>query len=226
MLKKVPVALCLLSSAFLIGTPVLRVDASPIAPAVVAQQTAPTPKLTLADMPSGFQELPPEIASQLLSQLTAFAPQLAQANLKPEDLFAFVNPENLQVVVGITGNIAESTQQASFDAALQEIQKPESQRAVIDNVRKLAQSNPALQGLEIVDYKTLPLSVATTSTGLSLTMKVQNIPLKMEMAIFRRNNVMAFTAVGYPTDQTPRIGLTEVAQKLDGRITGTPAAMR
>lgn len=221
MLKKVASIITLLSSAIVISSYSQAAIATPATPDIIPQaiaqtQTASTAKLTLEDLPPGFQELPPQFATFLAAQLDAFKPQMAAANIQPENFFAFFNRQNLEIVMGVTGNIP-TQQQVNFDATLQKVQQPEVQQELISKVQ---QRLKAFGMIEFVEYKALPDvdNLANASSGLRVGLNIQGQPLQMDVAGFRRNSVGAFTAVIYLNQKTPTLSLKEVADKLDNRI--------
>ncbi|HEY9873336.1 MAG TPA: hypothetical protein V6D12_07855 [Candidatus Obscuribacterales bacterium] len=229
MAKKVLLTISLLIGVMLAGSPaqaaltpgVTQPSIRAIAPQLVAEQMAASNvKLTLEDLPPGFQALPPGVANQIASKLDAFKQQLALANVKPEDLSAFVNPETFQVVIGFTGDLAKQQDQASFDASLQQLQKPAVQEQMISLLRKQLKS---FGGVEVQKYNTLSdlNKLANASTGFTLNLAVLGQPARMDLAIFRRNTVGAFTAVMNLNDQSSTLTVGDVARKLDSKIVKT-----
>jgi hypothetical protein len=220
MANKASLTFSLLAGAILAASPSLPIFAAP-APAPTIQQPAqPTSsavKLTVEDLPPGFQELPPEVTAQIATRLEAFRKQLAQANIKPEDFFAFINPETFQLVMGVTGELPDQAAQTKFDNNVQQFQKPEVQQQLLS---QLQASLKSFKGIEVLDYKPLPAlnNVANASTGFSLGLKMQDQPLQIDMATFRRNRAAAFTAVMYMNGETPQVGVKDLATKLDNRI--------
>lgn len=190
---------------------------------MAAEQPAATAALTLQDLPSGFTELPPEIAASLSSRLEMLSQQLGQGKMKPENFFAFVNPTNFQIVLGFTSKIPNQPEQESFDANLQQLQKPEVQQQMLSQLQERVKK---LGDIKVTEYKTLPEmnSVANASTGITMALEMKGQPLRLDCAAFRRNSVGAFTAVMYPNGEQPKLALGEVARKLDGRIVQIPAS--
>lgn len=231
-MPKNPLSLCLLTSTLWFGASIATIAQAPIPePAQEAPAQAPTPapassniKLTLEDLPAGFQELPPEVAAAIASNLEVLRQQLTQANIKPENFFAFVNQENFQIVLGFTGNMPSEPDRANFDASLQEMQNPEAQQKMLSLLRERLKG---YQGLEVVEYKSLPElnSLGNASSGMSLALKLQQQPVRMDVAAFRRNRVGALTAVIYANGKQPLVPVGDVVRKLDGRILqASPAA--
>jgi hypothetical protein len=181
------------------------------------QSVSTTATLTLEDLPPGFTELPPELATQVASRLDILRQQLGQGNLKPENFFTFVNPQNFQIVLGFTGKLPNKPEQASFDSSLQQLQQAEAQQQMLS---QLQEKLKAFGEIKVTDSGTLPglNDVANASTGLTLGLEMQGQPLRMDLAAFRRNTVGAFTAVMYAKGGQPAVAVGDVARKLDGRI--------
>ncbi|GAB4178515.1 MAG: hypothetical protein Fur006_11010 [Coleofasciculaceae cyanobacterium] len=234
MAKKLSLSLCLLAGVTVAGVPAraaittaptvsqLPLTAKPgIVKSILqiaAEQTAPTQAtLTVADLPPGFRELPPELAASIASRLEILKQELGQGNMKPENFFAFVNPQNFQIVLGFTGNLRDRVEQASFDASLEQIKQPEiQQRMMIVLQEKLK----AFGEIKVTEYRLLPdlNNVANASTGMTLAMEMKGQPLRMDLAAFRRNAMGAFTAIMYANGEQPLVGVGDLARKLDLRI--------
>lgn len=173
-------------------------------------------KLLLEDLPPGFQELPPELTASLASQFRLLTQQFQDANLNPNNLFAFVNPESFQIVLGFTSPLAEDDW-ASFDTNLQHLQQPQIQQLLVSQIKQRLEG---MGEINIVEYKPLPElnNFAHSSTGFTLGIDMEGTPLQLDMATFRRSEMIAFTGVMYLNGQTPLIHIGDVAQKLDDRI--------
>lgn len=230
MSKRISLNLCLLFGVLFVQFPAQA--ATPaiaklgIADAMLTLAVEPTPAastLTLKDLPPGFTELPPEISAALSSRLDVLSQQLGQGNLKPENFFAFVNPQDFQIVLGFTSKIPNQTQQASFDASMQQLSKPEVQQQMLTQLQERIKK---LGEIKVTDYRTLPglTDVANASNGVTLGLETRGQPLRVDVAAFRRDATGAFTAVMYPTGKQPKVGVGDVARKLDGRIVQLPAS--
>ena len=155
---------------------------------MAAEQSVSAPTLTLDDLPPGFTALPPEIASAIASRLDSLRQQVAQVDLKPENFFAFVNPQNFQLVLGFTGKLPNEQEQANFDASLQKLQQPDTQQQAI---ALLQEKLKKIRGMKVTEYRLLPEAnnLANASTGLALDMEMQGQPLRLDFAAFRRNDM-------------------------------------
>ncbi|HBB35165.1 MAG TPA: hypothetical protein DDZ80_30775 [Cyanobacteria bacterium UBA8803] len=229
MAKIIPLSLCLLASILWCAAPATAAMSTTqtatnlnASPPIVAQTPTPATnfKLTLEDLPSGFQELPPELTASLASQFQLFRQQFSQVNLNPDNLFAFVNPESFQVVMGFTSVLPNESDRTMFDVGLQQLQQPETQQLLVSELQQKLQGMRSLGSVKVLDYKPLPQlnNLADTSTGFTLGIEMRRQPMRFDMATFRRNDVVAFTTVMYLDQEEPLIGVGEVARKLDNRI--------
>lgn len=225
MINRIPLSLYLLSGILFTGNPVHAAipvtqasTASPTVPQRISQaSTSANVKLLLEDLPEGFQELPPELAASLASQFRLLTQQFQQANLNPENLFAFVNPESFQIVLGFTSPLSSEQDWVSFDTNVQQLQQPEIQQLLVSQLKQRLQG---MGKINVLEYKPLPElnNLADTSTGFTLGIDMEGTPLQLDMATFRRGGMVAFTGVMYLNGQMPLIQVGDVAQKLDGRI--------
>jgi hypothetical protein len=132
--------------------------------------------------------------------------------------------QNSQIVVGYTGIFADKTAQDNFDAALKQMQQPEMQQQLLSQIREQLKNSA---GIEIQEYSLIPElnNFAEASTGMSLKILMAGQPMRIDIGSFRRNTTGALAAVMYPEGQTPKISLTEIARKLDTRISQAPPAV-
>ncbi len=236
MKKQVFLTLSLLTSAILAGGPTLAApaDSTPqSAPSTQSQpQTAPSQPssssglLTKEDLPPGFQAVPPELKAQVVTQLSsALQQQLPGANLRPENLFGFYNAQTSEVVMGYTDKLPDQPAQTKFDSALKQIQQPDTQKKLLSQLQDKVK-NVKDYKVEVVDYK--PLSelnnLANSSAGMSLSLKIQDQPVRADIVSFRRNGVAAIATVVNLNGQPPALRLSDVARKLDTHITQSASA--
>ena len=227
--KKIPLNLCLLFGllfAFPAQAATPAIAKLGIADTMLQLAVEPTPAastITLKDLPPGFRELPPEISAALSSRLDLLSQQIGQGNLKPENFFAFVNPQDFQIVFGFTNKIPSQPQQASFDASMQQLSKPEVQKQMLTQLQERVK---LLGEIKVTDYRSLPglTDIANVSTGITIGLETRGQPLRIDIAAFRRDATGGFTGVMYPLDKQPTVGVGDVARKLDGRIGQLPAA--
>lgn len=229
MIHRFRLSLCLLTAVIWAGSgnPVILAQTPSDTQQLPAATTLPAQTyknavLTAQDLP-GFQELPPESAKLVQSQFEVLSTQLAKAGMKPENFFAFFNQETAQIVVGFTGLIPNQSDRSNFDATLKQMQQPEYQKQMMDDIRESL--NKSNEGIKILEYGMIPSvnNIAETSTGMNLAIDLKGQVFQVDLATFRRSNVGAFTAVLYPKgEKPPTINLLDdVARKLDARIVQT-----
>ena len=235
MTKKLSLLLSILASIVLTGSyskgaiaqPAnqTKVSTTTVQRAATETKTKPGVKLTVQDLPAGFQPLSPEVATVIATQLETFKGKLNLANIKTEDVFAFINPDTLQVVVGMTANLPQQTDQARFDASVQDLQKPAVQEQMVAELKQQLKSLPQVP-VQVVDYKTLTgmNKLATTSTGLQVGVNIIGQSVNMDLGVFRREKVGALTAVLYMKGDQPALSITDAARKLDSKIIQSTAA--
>ena len=185
---------------------------------MAVEQSAPTQAtLTLKDLPPGFTELPPEIATMLASRLEVIKQQLGQENMKPENFFAYVNPQNFQIVLGFTGKLPNQSEQASFDASMEKAKQPDVQQKTLSLLQEQLKT---FGEVKVTEYRLIPElnNLANASTGMTLALEMKGQPLRFDVAAFRRNTMGALTGVIYANGEQPAIGVGDLARKLDQRI--------
>ncbi len=220
-MKQLAFVLSILTSALITASPL---QAAPLPTEIkqpASEQPQPTAKelaLTLKDLPSGFQEISPEMKAEIARQLEPFKQLLIKENLPLNNFFAFVEPQKMEVVIGFTGMLSNQAQQGQFDAALQKVRQPDFEQ----QIKKLAQTVQSVQGVgvKVLGYKALSEvnNFAQPSTGFSLGAQIQEMPVNFDVVGFRRDTVGAFTAVLYMTGKPPSVSVKDVATKLDGRV--------
>ncbi len=197
--------------------PAIPVTQAPTSPAV-EQPEASAPTLRLQDLPTGFQEVPPQIKQRLIPWFEPFKQLLGRANIPLDNFFAFVNLEKFEVVFGFTGILPnQRLALATFDTAVHRLQQTPARQQLISKFRERLQ---AVLGIELVEYKALPElnNLADVSAGVSLVAKLRGQPIRVDLVGFRRNTVGAFTAVLYLDGKPPLAPVNNLVSKLDNRI--------
>jgi hypothetical protein len=156
--------------------------------------------LTLEDLPSGFEEIS-------LDELGLAEEDLSGDEFTVEAIFAFLEAEHFEFVMGFTTLLLTRLDQAGFDVAL-------------DQPEFLMDSFVGGMGaVEILEQNELELGdLGDASAGLTLVADVEGIPMRMDMAVFRRDIVGAFIVVMYIDGDVPVLSIGEAANKLDARI--------
>lgn len=170
-----------------------------------------------SDVPSEFRELPSTVAQSISDRLRLLTRFLGQDNFQFDRYSAFVNPTDLQVVLGFRGRLPSQTEQYNFDAAMQQLQQPQGQQELLNLLRR---GTSDLFQINILDFQ--PLNnlngVGDSSTGVKLTVQMRNQVWKIDMIPFRRGGVGALVAVVYPQSVSTPLSVVEVARKLDSRL--------
>lgn len=157
--------------------------------------------LTAPDLPKSFQAMPPADLEQLRRDLS-------QEDFQVASVFAFMDPNNFDLVMGITTQIQSAAEQQDFDRTLNQ---PEVLQAMLT------------EGLGETEIKgRQPLTnlnnIGNSAGGVSLDVNIQGVPARLDIIAFRRDVVGAFVFVMYLSEENPLVPATEVAQKLDARV--------
>ncbi|OCQ94713.1 hypothetical protein BCD67_04420 [Oscillatoriales cyanobacterium USR001] len=211
MKKQLAISFCLFNLAILNNGATLSAQANskiiltPIqSPKIAADNTNLSKNiLTLQDLPPGFTEA--EVGS-LKNELTQ------NKDFKPESVFAYQknDDKNFQLILGFTMQIPTQLDQNSFDNYLRQ---GDFAKAFLQglNDRQMPQfSSP------------IPLSlgenIGEISAGWLTKGQLENITMRVDMAVFRRGNLGAILMTFYLDGKTPSIEIAEAARKLDRRI--------
>jgi hypothetical protein len=172
--------------------------------ATLAPQAAPdlsTARISLKELPQGYQEIDTQkiLASQKASGQDDFA---------PEGLFAYVNPTDFHMILGMDFLLVESVDKLGFNMALSNAKNtlPEFAGAMGgQNVRE----TKALEGLETLGEK---------QAAMTMLADVQEVPMRVNAVMFRRGIVggllLSMTIEGKPEN----IPFQEVAELFDQHI--------
>lgn len=157
--------------------------------------------LTGQDLPKSFQAMPQADLEQLRRDLT-------QEDFPVASVFAFMDPNNFELVMGITTQIQSPAEQQEFDRTLNQ---PEVLQAMLT------------EGLGQTEIKgRQPLTnlnnIGNSAGGVSLDVDLEGVPARLDIIAFRRDVVGAFVFVMYLNEETPVMPAPEVARKLDERV--------
>jgi len=156
--------------------------------------------LSLGDLPAGFQMVSPE-------EFGLTRESLSGDDLTVVSVFAFMEYARFEFVMGFTTLLETRLDQESFDAEL-----GDTDYLIEAFVLGLGASAVLEQGV-------IPgLEVGDTSAGLTVVANLEEIPMRMDMVVFRRDVIGAFVLIMYLDGDVPIIPVAEVAGKLDERI--------
>ncbi|WP_144416054.1 hypothetical protein [Calothrix sp. 336/3] len=206
-----------LTTTVLLTTPVQALPNSPVNGEVKTLSSESSPQLTLQDLPQGFADLPGDVKAQVILQLEGLRQILKIEKLSADKVFAFIEPQKLQVVMGWTENLLTQPQQTNFDENLQTLQSPKVLEQAIAQFKQQIQQVP---GLELAEYQLVPPvgEIGNTSAGMTMKLVMQGLPLRMDIKSFRRDRVAVVTAVAYLDQAKPAVSVLDVAKTLDTRI--------
>jgi len=200
----------------------------PFAKPVMAQGTSPVMPLSpriennlgllqQEDVPPEFRVLPSPVARSIGDRLRVVTRLFGQENFQLDRYSAFVNPTDLQIILGFSGSLPNQTDQLNFDSAMRQLQQPQFQQQLVNLLRRNLSELPQV---DILDSQ--PLSnlneVANSSAGVRMTVQFRNQVWRIDAVPFRRGGVGALAAVVYPRNVASPLGVSEVARRLDDRI--------
>lgn len=217
MKKQLTVSVCLVISAiltegFTLGASANSVTAlnqiqPTIQPTNIAATTPDLPKavLTLQDLPSGFKDMSGEAES--------LKKQLNNSNeVKAENVFAFQKSDDkqFQLIVGFTMPMLSRIEQASFDSSIRQ------QDFAQEFLKGL---NEGSQG-DFSNITSSPMgeNIGDASAKWVTKGQLNGIPMRLEMAVFRRGNLGAMLMILYLDGESPSIAIADAARRLDSRI--------
>lgn len=157
--------------------------------------------LTLEDFPFGFTEMS-------LAEFGLTKEALSGEDFTVEEIFVFLAADPLEIVIGFTTLLPTQLDQVGFDVGLHQ---PDFMMDAFVG---------GMGATDILEQKELPHlnDIADASAGLTVVADMEGIPMRMDMAVFRRDIVGAFVLVMYIDGDVPLWSVEEVTNKLDDRI--------
>jgi len=215
MKKKVVLLVCLLISAALGGgfcevSATKAIDRSNILSADIPDPAADLSSLvlTLQDLPPGFTEMPSDYVASLRNKLSQ------GRDFMPGSIFAYQKMDSklleLQVLIGFTVQLSEPTLQAAFDQAIGEGIFAKAFSQGLNDDKELQFTPPATL--------TLQDKIGEVSAGWRSQGKVENIPMNVDLAMFRRGQIGVVMASIYLDGAKPTITISEAGRKFDSRM--------
>ena len=216
MKKKVVLLVCLLISAGWgggfceVSIATQAIDRSPILSADIADPAADLSSLvlTLQDLPPGFTEMSSDYVASLRNLLSQ------GPDFKPASIFAYPKIDSklfeLQLLIGFTVQLSEPTLQAMFDQASGEGSFAKAFSQGLNDNKELQFTPPATL--------TLQDKIGEVSAGWRSQGKVENIPMNVDLALFRRGQIGVVMATIYLDGTKPTITISEAGRKFDSRM--------
>lgn len=216
MKKKVVLLVCLLISAGLgggfckVSIATKAIDRSNILSADIPDPVADLSSLvlTLQDLPPGFTEMPSDYVASLRNKLSQ------RPEFKAGSVFAYQKIDSklleLQLLIGFTFQLSDPTLQAAFDQGMGEGIFAKAFTQGLNDDKELQFTPPATL--------TLQDKIGEVSAGWRSQGKVENIPMNVDMALFRRGQVGVVMATIYLDGTKPTITISEAGRKFDSRM--------
>jgi hypothetical protein len=216
MKKKVVLLVCLLISAALgggfceVSIATKAIDRSNILSADIPDPAADLSSLvlTLQDLPPGFTEMPSDYVASLRNKLSQ-GPEFKAASI-----FAYQKIDSklleLQLLIGFTVQLSDPTLQAAFDQGIGEGIFAKAFTQGLNDDKELQFTPPATL--------TLQDKIGEVSAGWRSQGKVENIPMNVDLALFRRGQIGVVMATIYLDGTKPTITISEAGRKFDSRM--------
>ena len=216
MKKKVVLLVCLLISAGLgggfceVSIATKAIDRSNILSADIPDPAADLSSLvlTLQDLPPGFTEMPSDYVASLKNKLSQ-GPEFKAASI-----FAYQKIDSklleLQLLIGFTFQLSDPTLQAAFDQGIGEGVFAKAFTQGLNDDKELQFAPPATLTLED--------KIGEVSAGWRSQGKVENIPMNVDLALFRRGQIGVVMATIYLDGTKPTITISEAGRKFDSRM--------
>jgi hypothetical protein len=164
--------------------------------------------LTLQDLPPAFTQMSSDYVASLRNQLSQ------GPDFKPASIFAYQKIDRklleFQLLIGFTLQLPDPTQQARFDRAIGEGIGTKAFSQGLNSNQESPFTHPAAL--------TLQEKIGEVSAGWRSQGKIKNIPMNVDMALFRRGQIGVFMATIYLDDTKPTITISEAGRKFDSRM--------
>jgi hypothetical protein len=169
------------------------------------------------DMPPEFRALPNPVARSIGDRLRVVTRFFGQENFQIDRYSAFVNPADLQIILGFTGSLPNQNDQLSFDSTMRQLQQPQFQQQLVNLLRRNLSELPQVNILDSQPLRNVN-EVANSSAGVRMTVQFRNQVWLIDAVPFRRGGVGALAAVVYPRNVASPLPVSAVARRLDDRI--------
>jgi hypothetical protein len=164
--------------------------------------------LTLQDLPPGFTEMPSDYVASLKNKVSQ-GPEFKAASI-----FAYRKIDSklleLQLLIGFTFQLSDPTLQAAFDQGIGEGIFAKAFTQGLNSNKELQFAPPATL--------TLQDKIGEVSAGWRSQGKVENIPMNVDLALFRRGQIGVVMATIYLDGTKPTITISEAGRKFDSRM--------
>lgn len=213
--KNLLVAACLFTGICLGVTPGPAETSQPmLSQNVPSQRVQPRNQgRDLSQVAINAQDLPREFQAMPAQELAKLKQELEQEDFPVESLFAFMEPKNFEMLLGMTTALKSQQEQNDFEAILA---SPESLQRVMTE---------GMGATQILQQTPLRLeNVGQAVAGVNLKLNLEGVPANLDIVAFRRDTIGAFVFLLYLEGQTPRRPIANLAGILDRRAQSILAA--
>ncbi len=156
--------------------------------------------LELKDLPSGFEEIDP-------AEMGMTKETMSNEQFEVEEVFAFIQPTEFEIVMGFTTLLNNKLEQAGFDAALRD---PEL----------LSESFVGgMGGTDVLEQEELVLEdIGNEASGLSFVVDMTGVSMRMDLAVFRKDKVGAFLIIMYMDGEEASVSIADLARTLANKV--------
>jgi hypothetical protein len=160
------------------------------------------------DLPPGFQGMPAEDLAELKQELSA-------DDFSVESVFAFMEPNNFELLLGLTTPLQNQQAENQFEQILAE---PEVLRKLVTDGMGETQ---ILEQTEIEELDDIGESVA----GVTLKLNLEGVPANLDIVAFRREAIGAFVfsaLSGWTNSQNANCQFSTYLRRSGGGDSGEP----
>lgn len=175
------------------------------APAVAAAPDLATARISLSDLPAGFEELPIDE-----SELTSGG---GDNGFQPQAVFVYVNEGSFQLIMGMSFLLTDDLDRIGFQAALNE---PEIMlKEFVSLWGENAREETVLEGLG---------HVGDTQVAMTMLADMSEVPMQMDVTMFQRGVAGAMLISARREGEKSAISLAELGTLFDRQIQDSLAA--
>ncbi|MBW3585827.1 MAG: hypothetical protein KY448_08240 [Cyanobacteria bacterium 0813] len=164
--------------------------------------------LTLQDLPPGFTEMSSDYVASFRNQLSQIP------DFKPASIFAYQKIDRklfeLQLLIGFTVQLSDPTQQGTFDQAIREGIAAKAFSQGLNSNKESPFTHPAALSLQD--------KIGEVSAGWRSQGKIENIPMNVDGALFRRGQIGVLMATIYLDGTKPTITISEAGRNFHNRM--------
>ena len=194
------------SSLWLTGITVPPSFAAPeTSPVLIAANRQAT--LTTSDLPTGFQLFPQPGRQQMEAGVRS------SPDLDVQSIFAYLNPNTVEIGFGFTAAIPSRAEQTQYD---RDLNRPDLILQSFIEGFNSSGSNSSVLGSQAMQTGV----IGNRSAGISVLTDIgDGMVMRVDGVTFRREDVAAFLFVMYPENITPSTTAVRLSRRLDSKLT-------